>query len=93
MNLNLNCLPCQPLPDSGGLGIRLPSDREHSASTTVTSMLKDQILDQCKEYNYDIICDLIVNKKNISKQNSEKCKEQSKEEADCIREPPRTRPF
>ena len=69
----------------GGLGIRLPSqnaDREHSASTTITSMLKDQILDQCKEYNYDIICDLISNKKYISKQNSEQCKE----EADYIRE-------
>ena len=64
----------------GGLGIRLPSknaDREHHSSLSVTSMLKDHILDQCKDYGYDIISDQINNKAKISKQNREKCKEEA----------------
>ena len=64
----------------GGLGIRLPSknaDREHHSSLSVTSMLKDYIIDQCKDYGYDIICDQINNKAKISKQNREKCKEEA----------------
>ena len=64
----------------GGLGIRLPSknaDREHHSSLSVTSMLNNHILDQCKDYGYDIICDQINNKAKISKQNREKCKEEA----------------
>ena len=59
----------------GGLGIRLPSknaDREH---ISVTSMLRDHIPDQCQDYSH-VICDQI-NKANISKQNSERCKEEA----------------
>ena len=72
----------------GGLGIRLPSknaDREHNSSLLVTSMLKDHILNQSKDYSYVIMRDQ-YNKANISKQNSERCKE----EADriCAQLPP-----
>ena len=49
-------------------------------------MLKDHILDQSKDYSYVIMCDQYNNKANISKQNSERCKE----EADriCAQLPP-----
>ncbi len=68
----------------GGLGIGLPSqnaDIYHNSSLSVTSMLKNSILDQHWDYSYDIICDQINNKANISKQNREKCKEEAQDNA------------
>ena len=64
----------------GGLGIRIPSknaDRELQSSQLVTAPLKDQILDQCREYGYDIISIQLKNKAIISKQNKEKSKEEA----------------
>ena len=67
----------------GGLGIRIPSknaDRELQSSEKVTLALKDHILDQDREYGYDIINDQLLNKANVSKDN----KKRNQQEADSI---------
>ena len=67
----------------GGLGIRIPSknaDRELQSSEKVTLTLKDHILDQDREYGYDIINDQLLNKANVSKDN----KKRNQQEADSI---------
>ena len=67
----------------GGLGIHIPSknaDRELQSSEKVTLTLKDHILDQDREYGYDIINDQLLNKANVSKDN----KKRNQQEADSI---------
>ena len=67
----------------GGLGIRTPSknaDRELQSSEKVTLTLKDHILDQDREYGYNIINDQLLNKANVSKDN----KKRNQQEADSI---------
>jgi len=66
----------------GGLGIRIPSkiaDRELQSSQKITLSLKDHIIDQDREYGYDIISDLLQNKANVSKDNKKKNQEEADE--------------
>ena len=67
----------------GGLGIQIPSkiaDRELQSSQKVTLSLKHHILDQDREYGYDIIYDQLQNKANVSLDN----KKRNQEKADKI---------
>ena len=66
----------------GGLGIRIPSkiaDRELQSSQKITLSLKDHILDQDREYGYDIISAQLQNKANVSKDNKKKNQEEADE--------------
>ena len=69
----------------GGLGIHIPSKnayREQQSSEKVTLSLTNHILDQDREYGYDIINDQLQNKAYVSKEN----KRRNQEEADNIYE-------
>ena len=60
---DLECDLFALLARHGGLGIRIPSknaDRELQSSQKVTLPLKDHILDQDREYGYDIINDQVL---------------------------------
>jgi len=64
------------------LGIQIPSknaDRELQSSQKVTLSLKDHILDQDREYGYDIISAQLQNKANVSKDNKKKIQEEADE--------------
>ena len=64
------------------MGIRIPSkiaDRELQSSQKITLSVRDQILDQDREYGYDIISDQLQNKANVSKDNKKKNQEEADE--------------
>ena len=79
LEYDLFALPAQ----LGGLGIHIPSKnayREQQSSEKVTLSLSNHILDQYREYGYDIINDQLQNKAYVSKDN----KKRNQEEADKI---------
>ena len=58
-----------------GLGIRIPSktaDNELQSSLLIASPLKNHILDQDREYGWDIIAEQLQNKASTSRQNRER---------------------
>ena len=72
---NLDCALFALPARLGGLGIRIPSktvDSELQSSLLITSSLKDHILDQDREYGYDIVAEQLQNKATISRLNRER---------------------
>ena len=76
---DLFALPAQ----HGRLGIQVSSkndNRKQQSSQKVTSLFKDHILDQNREYGYDIINDQLQSKINVSKDYNKR----NQEEPDTI---------
>ena len=72
---NLDCALFALPARLGGLGIRIPSktaDSELQSSLLITSSLKDHILNQDREYGYDIVAEQLQNKATISRLNRER---------------------